>query len=69
MDNGIVLADFDNTKSFNFIMIRKFVPVNENVTDFCCVLNFVDMEVPNSVFKCCPANHIHHFKHKMLQIL
>ena len=24
-------------------MIRNFVPVNETVTDFCCVLNFMDM--------------------------
>ena len=50
-------------------MIRKFVPVNKTVTDFCCVLNFMGMEVPNSVFKCCLASHIHDFKHKMLQIL
>ena len=69
MDHGIVLADFDNTRSFNFIMFSEFVLVNKNVTDFCCVLNFMGMEVPNSVFKCCLASHIHHFKHKMLQIL
>ena len=50
-------------------MIRKFVLVNETVTDFCCVLNFMGMEVPNSVLKYCPASHIHDFKHKMLQIL
>ena len=24
-------------------MIRNFVPVNETVIDFCCVLSFVDM--------------------------
>ena len=24
-------------------MIRKFVPLNKTVTDFCCVLNFMDM--------------------------
>ena len=30
-------------------MIRKFVLVNENMADFCCVLNFMGMEVPNSV--------------------
>ena len=50
-----------------FIMIRKFVPVNETVTDFCCVLNFRGMEVPNSVLKYFLASHIHDFKHKMLQ--
>ena len=32
-------------------MIRNFVPVKENVTDFCCVLNFLGMNVPNSVFE------------------
>ena len=32
MDNGIVLADFED------IMIRNFVLVNQMVTDFCCVL-------------------------------
>ena len=36
---------------FYFIMIRNFVPVKENVTDFCCVLNFLGMNVPNSVFE------------------
>ena len=50
-------------------MFRKFVPVNENVTDFCCVLNCLGMEVLNSVLKYCLAIHIHDFKHKMLQIL
>ena len=51
-------------------MIRKFVLVNENVTDFCCVLNFMGMEGLNSVFKCCLASHIHDFIHKMqMQIL
>ena len=24
-------------------MIRKFVPVKETVTDFCCVLEFMDV--------------------------
>ena len=56
-------------KEFYFIMIRKFVPVNENVTDFCCVLNCLGMKVPNSVLKYCLGSHIHHFKHRMLQIL
>ena len=65
----MVLVDFENTRSFNFIMIRKFVPVNKTLTDFCCVLNCMGMEVPNSVFKCCLASHILDFKHKMLQIL
>ena len=37
MDNGIVLVDFDNIRSLKFIMIRKFVLVNKNVTDFFCV--------------------------------
>ena len=50
MDHGIVLADFDNTRSFNFIMIRKFVPVNKNVTDFCCVLEFMDITGSCTVF-------------------
>ena len=36
---------------FYFIMIRNFVPVKENVTDFCCVLNFLGMNVLNSVFE------------------
>ena len=26
-------------------MIRKFVPVKETVTDFCCVLEFIDVTV------------------------
>ena len=50
-------------------MIRKYVLVNETVTDFCCVLNFMGMEMLNSVLKYCLASHIHDFKHKMLQIL
>ena len=52
-----------------FIMIRKLVLVKESVTDFCCVLNVIGMEVPSSVLKYCLASHIHDFKHKMLQIL
>ena len=28
-----------------FIMIRKFVPVKESVTDICCVLEFMGMLV------------------------
>ena len=32
-------------------MIRKFVPVKENVTDFYCVLNFLGINVLNSVFE------------------
>ena len=32
-------------------MIRKFVLVNENVTDFCCVLNCLGMEVPEQCFE------------------
>ena len=36
---------------FYFIMIRKFVPVKENVTDFCCVLKFLGMNVLNSIFE------------------
>ena len=32
-------------------MIRKFVPVKENVTDFYCVLNFLGIKVLNSVFE------------------
>ena len=50
-------------------MIGKFVLVKETVADFCCVLNCLGMEVPNSVLKYCLASHIHDFKHKMLQIL
>ena len=50
MDNGIVLADFDNTRSFKFIMIRQFVPVNENVIDFFCVLEFMDIIGSCTVF-------------------
>ena len=67
MDNGKVFCRFMKIKQF--IMIRKFVPVKESVTDFCCVLNFMVMKVPNSVLKYCLASHIHDFKHKMLQIL
>ena len=52
-----------------FIMIRKFVLVKETVTDLCRVLNFMGMEVPNSVLKYCPVSHIHDLKHKMPQIL
>ena len=33
-----------------FIMIVSFVPVNETVTDFCCVLNFVDIKGSCTVF-------------------
>ena len=51
-----------------FIMIRKYVLVNETLTDFCCVLNFMGMEMLNSVLKYCLASHIHDFKHKMLLI-
>ena len=40
MDNGIVLAEYDNT----------FVPVKENVTDFCCVLEFMDVTGSCTVF-------------------
>ena len=47
-----------------FIMIREFVPVKESVTDFCCILNFMGMEVPNSVLKYCLASHIHDSKTK-----
>ena len=38
-------------------MIRKLVPVKENVTDFFCVLKFLGMNVPNSVFEilCCQS--------------
>ena len=50
MDNGIVLADFDNTRSFKFIMIRKFVPVYENVIDFFCVLELMDIIGSCTVF-------------------
>ena len=49
MDNGIVLVDFDNTKQF--IMIRNFVPVKETVTDFCCVLEFMDITGSCTVFE------------------
>ena len=38
-----------------FIMIGKFVLMKETVTDFCCVLNCLGMEVPNSVLKYCPV--------------
>ena len=37
-------------------MIRKFVQMKETLTDFCCVLNIMGMEVLNSVLsntKCC----------------
>ena len=40
VDNGIVLAEYDNT----------FVPVKENVTDFCCVLEFMDVTGSCTVF-------------------
>ena len=32
-------------------MIRNFVPEKEIMTDFCNVLNFLGMNVPNSVFE------------------
>ena len=32
-------------------MIRKFVLVKENVTDFCCVLNVWIWKCPNSIFE------------------
>ena len=41
-----------------FIMIRKFVLVDKTVTDFCCVLILMGMEVLNSVLKYCPATVI-----------
>ena len=52
MDNGIVLVDYDNTQSFTlvFIMIMKFVLVKENVTDFCYVLEFMDITGSCTVF-------------------
>ena len=31
-------------------MIRKFVIVNKNVTDFCCVLEFMDITGSCTVF-------------------
>ena len=31
-------------------MIRKFVLVNKNVTDFCCVLEFMDITGSCTVF-------------------
>ena len=34
-------------------MIRKLVPVNERVTDFCCVLNFMDIKGSNTVLLSC----------------
>ena len=46
--------DFEDTSSLS--RIRSFVQVNKTVTDFCCVLNFM-------------AIHIHHIKHKMLQMM
>ena len=42
-------------------MIRKFVPVKDSVINFCCVLNFMGMDVPNSVVKYCLASYIHDF--------
>ena len=47
LDNGIVLGYL---KIQQFIIIRSFVPVNETVTDFYCVLNFMDIKGPCSVF-------------------
>ena len=35
---------------FYFIMIRKFVPMKENGTDFCCVLEFMDITGSSTVF-------------------
>ena len=49
--------------------MMRIVTVDENVTDFCCDLNFMGMEVPNGVSNFSPASLIHDFKHKMLQIL
>ena len=43
-------------------MIRKFVPVKDSVTNFCCVLNFMGTDVPNSVVKYCLASYIHDFE-------
>ena len=40
LDNGIFLRD----------LIRKLVPVNETVTHFCCVLNFMDIRGSCIVF-------------------
>ena len=48
MDNRIVLADLKKNKQF--IMIRKFVLVMETVTDFCCVLEFMDITGSCTVF-------------------
>ena len=31
-------------------MIRKFIPVKETVTDFCCVLEFMDVTGSCTVF-------------------
>ena len=60
MDNGIVLADL---KIQSFIMIRKPCTVNQTVTDFCCVLNFMDpyKRFLYCVLKYCPAFYIQPF--------
>ena len=39
-------------------MIREYVLENYIVTDLCCILNFMGMEVPNSVLKYCLTIHI-----------
>ena len=46
-----VVVDYDKIWSFTLSWLGTFVPVKENVTDFCCVLNFLGMKVPNSVFE------------------
>ena len=50
MDNRIVLAYYDNIRSINLSSLGNFVPVKENVTDFCCVLVFMDITGSCTVF-------------------
>ena len=51
-------------------MIRKFVPVNKNVTDFCCVLEFMDIIGSYTVFGHLVGPFIFiSSKTKMLQII